>query len=115
MLGPNMELSRGNGEVPPGDHSDNFGLDLANSDSHSFIARIWIEETVEEAGRVVWRGTITHIPGGERRYIQDLHDIEQFIAPYLEQMGVRFGFRRQADNMRNRLSVAMARHFSRKK
>jgi hypothetical protein len=64
-------------------------MDLSESDSHSFIIRIWIEETVEEAGRATWRGHITHVPTGERRYFQNLGEIVTFIAPYLGQMGVK--------------------------
>ena len=85
-----MESSRGEGKLSLDDQADTFESDLVNPDSHSFVARIWIEETVEEAGHVVWRGSITHIPGGERRTIQDLHSIEEFIVPYLEKMGVKF-------------------------
>lgn len=60
---------------------------------HSFIIKIWLEETVEEAGRAIWRGHITHVPSGERRYLKDLDDIAVFITPYLEGMGVKFGLR----------------------
>jgi hypothetical protein len=65
-------------------------LDILESHTHSFIVKIWLEETAEEAGRATWRGHITHVPGGERRYIGDLDDIPAFVAPYLEGMGVRF-------------------------
>jgi hypothetical protein len=56
--------------------------------THSFIVRIWIEETVEESGIATWRGHVTHVPDGARRYVQDLDEIIRFIAPYLEAMGV---------------------------
>jgi hypothetical protein len=61
--------------------------------THSFIVKIWLEETVEEAGRAVWRGHITHVPSRERRYIQALEDIPAFIVPYLQRMGVKPGAR----------------------
>jgi hypothetical protein len=57
--------------------------------THPFIVKIWLEETVEEAGRATWRGHITHVPSGERRYLQDLDEITIFVAPYLEGMGAR--------------------------
>ncbi len=57
--------------------------------SHSFVVKVWLEETVEEAGRALWRGRIAHIPGGEERYVQDLNGIAQFIQEYLVRMGVR--------------------------
>jgi hypothetical protein len=65
---------------------DMESLEVTN---HPFVVRIWLEETAEEAGRATWRGHITHVPSGERRYLEDLDDIIAFIAPYLEEMGVQ--------------------------
>jgi hypothetical protein len=62
----------------------------AEAEIHSFIVKIWFEE-ISSTGRVLWRGHITHVPGGERRYLQDLEEIAFFILPYLEAMGVRTG------------------------
>jgi hypothetical protein len=64
-------------------------MDLIEFNTHSFIVKIWLEETAEEAGEATWRGHITHVPNGERRYVQDLDEITAFIAPYLERMGVK--------------------------
>jgi hypothetical protein len=58
--------------------------------NHSFIVKIWLEETAEEADRALWRGHITHIPSGKRRYLQTLDQIAAFIIPYLERIGVEF-------------------------
>lgn len=55
----------------------------------SFIIKIWLEETTEEAGQTIWRGHITHVPSGERRYVQALDEVPAFIGPYLEAMGVK--------------------------
>jgi hypothetical protein len=64
-------------------------MDISETHTHSFIVKIWLEETAEEAGHDVWRGHITHVPSGERRYLNDLSAIAAFIAPYLlERMGV---------------------------
>jgi hypothetical protein len=60
------------------------------SSNQSFIVKIWLEETAEEADRATWRGHVTHVPSGQRRYIKDLDGITAFIAPYLEEMGVEF-------------------------
>ena len=57
----------------------------------SFIVRVWVEETIGEAGRGVWRGHITHVPSGDRNYVKDLDEITAFISSYLERMGVRPG------------------------
>lgn len=66
-------------------------MDLYESNTHSFIIKIWLEETAEEASRATWRGNITHVPSGERRYVEDLDEIIVFIMPYLDRMGVKFG------------------------
>jgi hypothetical protein len=63
-------------------------MDLYESTTHPFIVKIWLEELAQEAGHATWRGHITHVPSGKRRYIQDLGDIIAFITPYLRQMGV---------------------------
>jgi hypothetical protein len=66
-------------------------MEQIESNTHSFIIKIWLEEITDETGRTVWRGHITHVPGGERHYIQDLNAVSLFIRPYLEKMGARSG------------------------
>ncbi len=75
----------------PDQPANDVNLDLYESNTHPFIVKIWLEATAEEAGRAQWRGHITHVPSGERCYLQELENITDFIAPYLMQMGVRFG------------------------
>jgi hypothetical protein len=64
-------------------------MDSSDINIHSFIVKIWLEETVDEAGRATWRGHITHVLSGERRYIKDLEDTMIFLMPYLQGMGVK--------------------------
>ena len=71
---------------------DGVSVDLFESSTHSFIIKIWLEESAEEAGQARWRGHITHVPSGERRYLKNLDDIVAFIAPYLEGMGLKLGY-----------------------
>lgn len=61
--------------------------------THSFIVKIWLEETFEETGNARWTGRITHVPGGEQRYLKDLSDVGIFILPYLESMKIHVGLR----------------------
>jgi starvation-inducible outer membrane lipoprotein len=75
--------------------STGASMDLQESGSQSFIIKIWLEETTAEAGQARWRGHITHVPSGKRRYIQDLAAIPLFIAPYLREMGVSMSFGRR--------------------
>lgn len=56
---------------------------------HSFIIKLWLEETVKESGQILWRGHVTHVPSGERCYLKDLEEVVAFINSYLEEMGAR--------------------------
>jgi hypothetical protein len=53
------------------------------SNVHSFMIRLWQEEGETDTSPNRWRGHITHIPGNQRRYIEDLDAIKHFIGPYL--------------------------------
>jgi hypothetical protein len=64
-------------------------LDQAELVAHSFVLKIWQEETTEESGRAAWRGRITHVASGESRYVQTLEDVTSFVVMYLSAMGVR--------------------------
>ena len=66
-------------------------MSLPESSTHSFIVKIWLEETAEEAGRARWRGYVTHVPSGKRRYLKDVRDVAAFVSPYLEELGVEVG------------------------
>lgn len=59
-------------------------MELLESHTHSFVIKIWLEETAAEAGRAVWRGHITHVPSNARRYFDEFDQIERFIVPYLQ-------------------------------
>ena len=61
---------------------------MSESDVHSFIIKLWLEKAAGGESPAVWRGHITHVPSGERRYLKDLGGVTAFITPYLEAMGV---------------------------
>lgn len=52
--------------------------------THSFIVKIWLEEIADHTDRTKWRGHITHVPDGARRYLESVNDIPAFITPYLQ-------------------------------
>ena len=66
-----------------------YTMDQYETNSHPFVVKVWLEESAEETGRAKWRGHITHVPSGERRYLENLACITHFIARYLAEMGVR--------------------------
>lgn len=74
-------------------HQSCRDADLNDTSTVSFIVKVWLEETPEETDEPTWRGHITHVPSGERRYLQTLDDVSAFIEPYLLQLGVRSGLR----------------------
>ncbi|MEK6405763.1 MAG: hypothetical protein AABN34_02240 [Acidobacteriota bacterium] len=61
-------------------------MDWLETTTHSFIVKIWLEETAEEAGQAKWRGHITHVPDGVRRYFESLDEISTFVGAYFEAM-----------------------------
>ena len=63
-------------------------MDTVEQAAQTFIVKVWREERVDEGQRVAWRGSITHVPSGDRHYFGKLSEIVSFIAPYLESMGV---------------------------
>ena len=65
-------------------------METLESNSQSFFVRVWVEEKSEQGEWGVWRGHIVHVPSGEKHYFRDLNEIQTFIAPHLEEMGVRF-------------------------
>jgi hypothetical protein len=64
-------------------------MDIPESKVHSFVVKVWLEDTGDEPARVGWHGYITHVPGGERRYLKNPNDVSDFIARYLREMGVK--------------------------
>jgi hypothetical protein len=73
--------------------SENFwdGRTLPRADSHSFIVKVWLEQSLEEAEKATWRGSITHVGTRRSAYFQTLDAVASFVAPYLTAMGVEFG------------------------
>jgi hypothetical protein len=64
-------------------------MDSLEPHAQSFIVKVWVEDNGETGGQGVFRGHITHVSSHNRRYLKNLGEIENFIAPYLEEMGVK--------------------------
>jgi hypothetical protein len=62
--------------------------DPAEETTHSFLVRVWLEETKAEHKHATWGGKIKQLPDGPRLYVRDLTEVTDFIAVYLERMGV---------------------------
>lgn len=66
-------------------------MDQLEFNTHSFVVKVWREGAEDDHEEGQWRGHITHVPSGERRYLKGLGGIAAFILPYLASMGVRLG------------------------
>ena len=71
--------------------TENTQADLVEFNTHSFVIKIWLEVTPTENNKPSWRGHITHIPSGERRYVTTLFCMIAFIIRYMKNMGIKFG------------------------
>ena len=56
---------------------------IFEEDTHVFIIRTWNERREIAGALPKWRGTIEHVPSGERQSLQKVEDICLFIRPYL--------------------------------
>ena len=50
-------------------------MESIQPNTHSFVVKVWSEETGAASPAVVWRGQITHVPSGEQRSIHELAEI----------------------------------------
>ncbi len=62
------------------------GMEPVEPIIHSFLIKVWQEVYGGHIGPHVWRGYITHVPSGTRRYFEDLAGIADFVGPHLEPM-----------------------------
>ncbi|MBE2222318.1 MAG: hypothetical protein IAF02_12295 [Anaerolineae bacterium] len=60
-------------------------LRLFETSTESFIVKIW---TTEEDDNTAWHGQITHVLSGEKQIFNSLAEIEQFMLPYLQNIGM---------------------------
>ena len=56
--------------------------------SHTFIARFWLESREIKDAKPIWRGVIEHVASGQRRYLQDLDEVKAFVTSYLQGKGI---------------------------
>jgi len=52
---------------------------------HSFIVRVWREESSTKKSQAIWRGFITSIPNGKRLYFSDIKKIPSLIVESLKE------------------------------
>lgn len=66
-------------------NEDESQQDFIEQDAHSFVINIWFEQINPDDPAYLWRGRITHVASGKRRYLTQLNSISEFIHAYLPQ------------------------------
>ena len=56
--------------------------------SSSFIVKIWVEESATRRSGASWRGHITNVASGERKYVRSLDEITTHFRDALIYIGV---------------------------
>jgi len=51
--------------------------------SQAIVVRLWLESAAPEAEPAVWRGRVTHVPGGEECTVDSLAGIAYVCATHL--------------------------------
>ena len=59
-------------------------MSLFESESHSFVMRLWQEHDTESPADAEWRGWVEHVQTGQRFYFRDFSDIKQIVGNFLE-------------------------------
>ena len=57
--------------------------------AQSYIVRIWVEEPDQREAASSWRGHITNVISGERKYIHSVDDITAYFERELESFPTR--------------------------
>ncbi len=68
-------------------------MPLLDENTHVFIIRMWLEPREIAGAAPEWRGMIEHVTSGERQYVKSLDEATEFIAGFLQRMGVKIGLR----------------------
>jgi len=55
---------------------------MGHGDTHAFIVRVWRESRELAGVPAPWRGSVEHVPEGERRYLRDANEIVGFVLGY---------------------------------
>lgn len=80
---PDADSSLNTGLIS-GSSLEKKSMETPEATVHSFIVKLWLEETGDDTKPAGCHGYITHVPSGARNYLRELADILTFIKPYLE-------------------------------
>ena len=84
------------------------------TDFHSFVLKIWWEETESETPTPIWRGRITHVPSREFVLVKDMQGVLSFVQPFLGFQGDDAPPEQQFDVVMDRIQLDSDLEFSRR-
>ncbi len=59
-------------------------MESSEEEMQVFITRLWRERREIRGAAPVLRGTVEHVPSGERRSVKDLSEVMAFMRSYLD-------------------------------
>lgn len=62
-------------------------MDEPHPNGHSFVVKVWPKKVEDSDRDASWRGSVTHVKTGERRYLESLTEVPGVIAPYVVENG----------------------------
>ena len=55
-----------------------------DKEAHSFVVRIWRENSEDPTQTAVWRGRIRHVQSEKQHYFSEIAEISRVVARYLD-------------------------------
>lgn len=65
-------------------NQDLGSMSLFEADAHSFVVRLWYENSEIPDANVGWRGWIDHVQSGKRHYFNNVSEINQIVSGYAD-------------------------------
>ena len=61
-------------------------------DTHSFVVKLWLDPPEGEPEDTRWQGEITHVASGQRYRFGRLRELDHFLRPFLDTLGIKRPF-----------------------
>lgn len=65
-------------------NEDLGSLSLFETDAHSFVVRLWYENSAVPNANVGWRGWVDHVQSGQRHYFNNVTEINGIVTGYAD-------------------------------
>jgi len=58
-------------------------LESFEEDTQVFIVRFWRESRELEGAHPIWRGSVEHMPSGQRIYVKNFKEVERVMSSFV--------------------------------